>query len=243
MSWGCAMHVGLLNAWESGCCSCWTTWPWFWVLRRVPHLLRNLCITTCRWIASEDNPADEPSRSKRCRPSMHSDVDQCGPSATGSAPDAELLAVLSAEVARVARSRFCAGVDNQDRGRMETGSQATRRKRACTSSSALYSGNSGLPASPLRRVVLQQNRVTAGTDQRFTATLNEFLAFAKMTLDELKLLAKLDEMLEHMYFQGYGHGAGDYLMAAVKFVGWIQCFSDLSRAVLRGLDARRRRTR
>ena len=71
---------------------------------------------------------------------------------------------------------------------------------------------------------LEQNRVTA-------ATLNEFLAFAKMSLDELKLLAKLDEMvvemLEHMYFQGYFHGAGDHLVAAIKFVGWIQNFSDL----------------
>ena len=64
-----------------------------------------------------------------------------------------------------------------------------------------------------------------------TVTRNEFLAFATKTLGELKLLPKLDEMvvemLEHMYLQGYGHGAGDYLMAAVKFVEWIQNFSDL----------------
>ena len=64
------------------------------------------------------------------------------------------------------------------------------------------------------------------TVQRYTAPLNEFLAFEKMSLDELQLLAKLDEMvvdmLEHMNFQGYGHGAGDYLMAAIKFVGWIK---------------------
>ena len=60
---------------------------------------------------------------------------------------------------------------------------------------------------------LEQNRVTAATVQRYTATLNEFLAIAKMSLDELKLLAKLDEMvvemMEHMYLQGYGHGAGE----------------------------------
>ena len=30
---------------------------------------------------------------------------------------------------------------------------------------------------------------------------------------------------------GYGHGAGDHLMAAIKFVGWIRNFSDLTRAV------------
>ena len=97
------------------------------------HTSREICVISlatftipvCRWIASEDNPADEASRSKRCRPSMHSDVDQCGPSATGSAPDSELLAVLSAEAARVAseeaqarkrsRGRFCAGVADQNR--------------------------------------------------------------------------------------------------------------------------------
>ena len=41
-------------------------------------------------------------------------------------------------------------------------------------------------------------------------------------MDEVKLLAKLDEMvvelLEHSCFQGYGRGAGDCLMAAIKFV-------------------------
>ena len=73
---------------------------------------------------------------------------------------------------------------------------------------------------------------------RFSASRSRstsFWPFVRMTLDELKLLPKLDEMvvemLEHLYFQGYGHGAGDYLMAAVKFVGWIQSFSDLPRAV------------
>ena len=49
----------------------------------------------------------------------------------------------------------------------------------------------------------------------------------------------LVEMLEHLYFQGYGHGAGDHWMAAVKFVGWIQSFSNLPRAV-RALKGYRR---
>ena len=44
-----------------------------------------------------------------------------------------------------------------------------------------------------------------------------------MTQDELKL--------EHLYFQGYGHEAGDCLMAAIRFAGWSQSFSDLLRAV------------
>ena len=90
---------------------------------------------------------------------------------------------------------------------------------------------------------LEQNRVTAARVQRCTATINEFLAFARMSLDELKLLANLDEMvvemLEHMYIQGYGHGAGDHLMAAIKIVGWIQIFPDLSRAA-RALKGYRR---
>ena len=41
-------------------------------------------------------------------------------------------------------------------------------------------------------------------------------------MDELKLLAKLDEiivkMMENLYFQGYGRAAGDCLMAAINFV-------------------------
>ena len=26
-------YVGLLNSCGNGCCSCWTTWPWYWVLQ------------------------------------------------------------------------------------------------------------------------------------------------------------------------------------------------------------------
>ena len=54
-------------------------------------------------------------------------------------------------------------------------------------------------------------------------------------MDEPKLLAKLDEMvvemLEHLSFHGHGRGAGNCLMTAIKFVGWIQSFSNLHRAV------------
>ena len=47
------------------------------------HTCREICVISlakftipvCRWIASETNPADEPSRSKRYRPKMHSDVE------------------------------------------------------------------------------------------------------------------------------------------------------------------------
>ena len=55
------------------------------------HTCREICIISlvaftvpvCRWIASEGNPADEPSRSKRHRADMLNDVDQCGTSARG----------------------------------------------------------------------------------------------------------------------------------------------------------------
>ena len=53
------------------------------ILPKINHTCREICVISlatftipiCRWIASQDNPADEPSRSKRYRPSMHSDVD------------------------------------------------------------------------------------------------------------------------------------------------------------------------
>ena len=192
------------------------------------HTCREICVISlatftipvCRWIASEDNPADEPSRSKRYRVNMHHDVDQCGPSATGSAPDSELLADLSAEAARVAseeaqtrkhsRVHSCAGVADQSRGWMETGPKSTRRKRVCTNSSPRCSSKSGLPAPPLRRVILPRaepshshGSAPHGHAQRVSGPF----FFENV---ELKLLAKLDEMvvemLEHLYFQGYGHG-------------------------------------
>ena len=52
-----------------------------------------------------------------------------------------------------------------------------------------------------------------------------------MTRDELKLLAKLDEMLvemlEQLDLQGYDHGAGGGSKTAIKCVGWNQSVSDL----------------
>ena len=59
------------------------------------HTFREVCviflamftIPVCSGIASESNPADEPSSSKRYRPRMHSDVGQCGTDASESTPD------------------------------------------------------------------------------------------------------------------------------------------------------------
>ena len=36
------MLVGLLNVWGNGYCSCWTTWPWYWVLQRAAAVLQTL---------------------------------------------------------------------------------------------------------------------------------------------------------------------------------------------------------
>ena len=186
-----------------------------------------------RWIASEDNPADEPSRSKRYRPSTHSGVDQCRPSATRSASDAE-LAVLSAEAARVASeetqarkqsaSRSCGCVTNQNRGSRFASDAKKEGVHELEHTFQWRVWPVSIPSSTSRpsssRTESPQLRSNA-TRPRSTSSW----PLQKMSLDELKLLAKLDEMvvemLEHMYFQGYGHGEGDYLMAAIKFVGWI----------------------
>ena len=73
------------------------------------------------------------------------------------------------------------------------------------------------------------------TLQRYTEGLGEFVNFTKLPLNELQLVKNLDgmavEMLEHLHFQGYGNGSGKFLMAAIKFVGWIQNFAGLPRAM------------
>ena len=231
---------------------------WCWVLQivAVAHQtsttlvaksvisLATCAIPICRWIASEDHPVDEPFRSERDRPNTHLDVDQCGPSATGSAPDSELLAVLSAEAARVAseeaetrkrsRVRSCAGVADQSRGEMEQARSRREergrvRTRAHAAAASLACQHSLFGESSF----LEENRVTAATFQRYTVTLNEFLAFSRMTMDELKLLAKLHEMLVELLERDAG--GGHYSMAAVKF----QSFPNLLRAV-RALKGDRR---
>ena len=122
------------------------------------HTGREICVISlaaftipvCRWIASEDNLADEPSHSKRYRPITYSDIDQRGMTAKGSTPGSELFAVLSAGAARVAgeeaqsrklsRVRSCAGVAGLRRGRTEPCPTTT------TNSGPRCSGESGLSA-------------------------------------------------------------------------------------------------
>ena len=165
-AWDCVMLVGLLKSWGNGCLFLLDNMALVLGASKgrgsapnLNHTCREICVISlatftilvCRWIASEDNPADEPSRSKRYRPSMHSDIDQCGTTTAGSSPDSELFAVLSAEAARVAgeetqsrklsRVRSCAGTEACPR--------TTRGKR-----SSRCSGESGLSALPRQQVVL-----------------------------------------------------------------------------------------
>ena len=211
------MLVCLLDVWGNGYCSCWTTWLWYWVLQgrgsspNLNHTCREVCVISlatftipiCRWIASEDNRADEPFRSKRYRPRMHSDVDQCETAATGSTPDSELRTVLSAEAARVAgeeaqarklsRDRSYAGAADLNKGgriltrrRREEGGHVRARAQTLSAKQACQQPFFG------ESFCLEQNRAAATTVLGCTVTLREFLA-----KDKLKLLAKLDEMAMH----------------------------------------------
>ena len=161
----CVMLVGLLKAWGNGYCSCWTTWSLVLGASKcrggtpiLNHTGREICVISlatftipvCRWIPSDDNLADEPSRSKRYRPITYSDIDQRGMTAKESTPGSELFAVLSAGAARVAgeeaqsrklsRVRSCAGVAGLSRGRPEPCPTTT------TNSGPRCSGESGLSA-------------------------------------------------------------------------------------------------
>ena len=143
------------------------------------HTCREICVISlatftvpvCRWIASEGNPAI----SFKALPAKH--ALRCGPAATGSAPDSELLAVLAAEAARVAckeaqtrkrsRVRSCAGAD-QSWGRMGKGPITTRvRIRAHAAAASLVCQH-----SPLRRAVLPPAE-PSHRSQRFSAARSQ----------------------------------------------------------------------
>ena len=46
------MHVGLLKALENGCCSCWTTWSWFWVLQSVGVACQTSTTLVAKFVSS-----------------------------------------------------------------------------------------------------------------------------------------------------------------------------------------------
>ena len=108
--------------------------------------------------------------------------------------------------------------------------------------SARGSDNSGKPALRLRRVVLPPSSSRIGSLPALHRSPRRFLKLCKAALNELKLVKNLDgmvvEILEHLYFQVYGHGSGEFLMAAIKFVGWVQNFASLPRA-MRALEGYR----
>ena len=155
------MLVGLVQAWRIGSCSCWTTWHWSWVLEEycssAPSLnhtcrevgvisLATFTIPVCIWIASETDPAVEPSRSQRYRQRLHSDVDRYVTSTTGLTPDSELFTELPAEASRVtgeevqprkpSRVRSSTDVTHMSReDKYISKSDAKKKSVGCTSSS------------------------------------------------------------------------------------------------------------
>ena len=72
---GCAMLAGLQKAWENGCCFSWTTWPWFWVLRRVVVACQTSTTLVAKFVSSVSPRSSSPSadglRQKIFRPMSH----------------------------------------------------------------------------------------------------------------------------------------------------------------------------
>ena len=173
---GCAMHVGLLKALENGCCSCWTTVAWFWVLRRVvvKHAKPQTTLVA-KFVSSLSPRSSSPSadglRQKIIRPMSHLapsvTARACTPMLTnvgrlqrgqpltrGCLPSSQPKPVKKRKLesnrqvapALVSPTRIEEGWKQVRRRREERG---RARARAHT-----FSGESVLSASPLRRVVL-----------------------------------------------------------------------------------------
>ena len=251
MSWDCVMHVGPLKARGNGCCSCWTTWPWYWALQSAAVAPQ---ISTTRVAKSVSSLLQRsPSLSadgllqKVTWPTTH-----LVQSVTGQTCVAMLTNVGRLQRGQpLTRSYFPSSQPKphelpvkKRKLERETGPKTTRRKRTCTNSSPRGCGESGLPALPLWRVVLPRaepshrshGSAPHGHAQRVSGLFENDDGRAKAVG---KVGRDVVEMLERLFFQGHGHGARDYLMAAVKFDGWIQSFSDLLHA-MRALKGYRR---
>ena len=228
MSWGCVTRVGLLNA------------------RGNVFLLDNLALV----LGAAKGRGSAPSLNHTCREicvislvtfTIHHDVDQFLPSATESAPDRSCLlssqpkphelpvkkrkleSIREPAAALVLPTKVGEG-RKQPRNRRE-------EKRTCTISSSRCSSESDLLAPPLRRVVLARAEPSHsihgpplhGHAQRVSGLFENVDGRAECVG---KVGRDGSGNAGTHYFQGHGHGAGDYLMAAVKFVGWIQSFAD-----------------
>ena len=168
VSWDCVMLVGLLKVWGNGYCSCWTTWPWSWVLQRASVVLQVSTTLVARSVSSllprSPSLSADGSRLRQIRPTSHLvqsvTVQECilmlinvGRLQRRLTPDSELFTVLSAEAARVAGeeaqsrklARFgpCTDAADTNQKRTHTYPKTTRRRRTCT-------------APPPRRVVFPQ---------------------------------------------------------------------------------------
>ena len=210
MSWDCVMLVGLLKSWGNGYCSCWTTWPWYWVLQSATVALQISTTLVARSVSSLSPPSSSPSadglRQKIIWPMGHLapsvTARACAPLLTNigrlqrgqpltrsclpsSQPKPHELPVKRRKLESNRQVRSCAGVADESRGRMESGRKTTRGKRTCTRAHAAAASLACQHPIFGESSLLEQNRVTAAKVQRYTVTLNEFLAFAKMSLDEL----------------------------------------------------------
>ena len=136
MSWDCVTRVVLVKVWARGFCSCWDYGLGSGAQLAVAappnlnHTCREICIISlvtfpipvCRWTASEDNPADEPSRSKRYRADMQAMLTNVGPLRPGqpltrsSLQKAARVASEEAPARKPSGVRSCTGLAGQNRG-------------------------------------------------------------------------------------------------------------------------------
>ena len=176
--------------------------------KRFLFLLDNLALV----LGASKGRGSAPSLNHMCREmcvislatfTIHHDVDQCGPSATGSAPDRScLLSSQPKPHELLVKKRKLESIREPAAAlvlptKVDEGWKTRRkpvRSRAHATAASLTCQHTLFGESSF----LEQNRVTASTVQHCTVTLNDFLALSKMSMDELKVLAKLDEMVVEM---------------------------------------------
>ena len=248
MPWGCVMRVGILKAWRNGFCSCWTTRLWYWALQRAVVAPQTSTTRVAKSVSSlmprSPSPSADGLRQKITLPTSHLDqsatVQACITMLTdarrlqrgqpltrshlpSSQPKPHELPVKKRKLENIQESALSLVLptkveegwkqarSRRERGRVRTRAHAAAASLACQH---LLFGESSF---------LERNRVTAATVQRHTATPNECPGLLENVDGRAEAVGKVGrnggKMLEHLYFQGHGRGAGDSLMAAVKSIG------------------------
>ena len=159
------MLVGPLSVWGIGYCSCWTTWPWYWVLQRAAVVLQTSTTRVARFVSSPlprspslsvDGsrltaipPTSHPVQSvtfRECALMLtnvgrlhrsHPLTRSCLPS---SLPKPRELLVKKRKLESLRETAPCAGAADLNKGRTDIYPKTTRRRRTCV-------------APPPRRVV------------------------------------------------------------------------------------------